>query len=392
MGRRTAWATLIVLTALWVPAAGWASDVPPGGTFRDDDGTTHEATIEAIAAAGITFGCNPPANDRFCPGESVRRDQMATFLDRALDLPDTDFDFFDDDDGSIFETSINRVAAAGITLGCNPPANDRFCPDAAVRREVMAAFLVRAFAYASASDTDFTDTSGSPFAEDIAKLAAAGVTKGCNPPSNDRFCPRDVVTRGQMATFLARALDLDPIQPPPVVSPPVEGLGALPRSAWGAAPPIESRMSEHAIDTLTVHHAGDQSATTGPERYRVWQAWHQKRGWGDLAYHYIVGVDGTIYQARNTRYAGDTGTNYDPAGHFLVVLEGNFEIEQPTPAQLDSLVRILAWASQRFDVSPDTIGGHRDHAATACPGENLYTYIASGDLARDVRAHMKGVR
>ncbi|MDH4307732.1 MAG: S-layer homology domain-containing protein [Acidimicrobiia bacterium] len=40
----------------------------------------------------------------------------------------------------------------------------------------------------------------------MAALAAAGVTRGCNPPVNDRFCPAEPVTRGQMAAFLHRAL------------------------------------------------------------------------------------------------------------------------------------------------------------------------------------------
>jgi hypothetical protein len=73
--------------------------LPPGGTFIDDDGDTHEGGIEAIAAAGITLGCNPPANDRFCPEDTVTRGQMAAFLARARDLPDTTADFFTDDDG-----------------------------------------------------------------------------------------------------------------------------------------------------------------------------------------------------------------------------------------------------------------------------------------------------
>jgi len=93
-----------------------------------------------------------------------------------------------------------------------------------------------------------------------------------------------------------------------------------------------------------------------------------------------------VYEARDTGFKGATGTNYDPDGHFLVVLEGNFENDVPTQRQLGSLVDVLAWAATEFDVSPSTIAGHRDHASTACPGGNLYPYIASGDLEADVRA------
>ena len=72
----------------------------------------------------------------------------------------------------------------------------------------MAAFLVRALKYTDDGGGDlFVDDNLSIFQSDIDKLGTAGVTVGCNPPTNDRFCPDDVVTRGQMAAFLQRALD-----------------------------------------------------------------------------------------------------------------------------------------------------------------------------------------
>jgi hypothetical protein len=133
---------------------------------------------------------------------------MAAFLVRALGLTDDGGgNRFVDDDDSIFEADIDRLGTAGITKGCNPPKNDRFCPDDMVTRGQMAAFLVRAFGYTDNGGGDlFTDDDGSIFEGDIDRLGTAGVTKGCNPPKNDRFCPTSHVTRGQMAAFLHRAL------------------------------------------------------------------------------------------------------------------------------------------------------------------------------------------
>jgi hypothetical protein len=116
---------------------------------------------------------------------------------------------FSDDNGSVFEQDIAWLARSGITKGCNPPANSRFCPDSVVTRGQMAAFLHRALDGLiddSGPNPAFTDVAGSPFATDIAWLARSGITKGCNPPSNTRFCPDSKVTRGQMAAFLHRAL------------------------------------------------------------------------------------------------------------------------------------------------------------------------------------------
>ena len=114
---------------------------------------------------------------------------------------------FTDDNGHTFEMDITWMYQEGITKGCNPPVNDLYCPEDYVTRGQMAAFLVRALKYTDAGAGDlFTDDDGLLFESAIDKLATAGVTKGCNPPDNDLFCPNDNVTRGQMAAFLRRAL------------------------------------------------------------------------------------------------------------------------------------------------------------------------------------------
>lgn len=211
----------LVVTVLVIGAAAALGALPPGGTFVDDDGNVHEGFIEAIAAQGITKGCDPPNNNRYCPGQNVTRGQMAAFLVRARGLTDDGGeDWFTDDNGTPFEADINKLAAAGITRGCNPPANDKYCPNDSVSRGQMAAFLVRAYGYADPGKGDwFTDDDGSVFEEDIDRLRVAGVTLGCNPPANTRYCPLDFVRRDQMASFLGRAEGLTPTTPPPRAQP-----------------------------------------------------------------------------------------------------------------------------------------------------------------------------
>lgn len=177
--------------------------------FADMHDSVFSNEIYFLRNTGTTFGCNPPDNTLFCPQDPVTRGQMAAFLSRYLQLHSVDDGIsFTDTGGSVFERDILRLATAGITRGCNPPDNDRYCPDQVVTRGQMAAFLVRAFGM-SAIDEDvaFSDTGGSVFERDILRLATAGVTRGCNPPDNDRYCPDDPVTRGQMAAFLFRAYE-----------------------------------------------------------------------------------------------------------------------------------------------------------------------------------------
>ena len=363
----------LVLVGLVAPIASAAPE--PGGSFVDDDGSVHEGAIEAIAALAITVGCNPPVNDRFCPGRPVTRGQMAAFLSRALHLPPADSHGFVDTDGSVFARDIDRLAAAGITRGCNPPVNDRYCPDRAVTRGQMAAFLGRAFHLDGAVGDSFEDDDGSVFEADIERLHAAGITVGCNPPDNDRYCPGLAVTRGQMATFLVRSLGIPPIHVPPR---PVV-VDVVQREAWGAVPPTGS-FSDHVIERVTIHHAGDLDGAVGPAQFRGWQEWHLHLGWPDLAYHFIVGRDGLVYEGRPYSARGDTATEYDPAGHLLIVVEGDFNDATPTAGQLEAVAQLVAWASSRFDLPVDGLTGHRDHAATTCPGDHLYAAIHDGSI------------
>ncbi len=201
--------TGLATVLLFVSAIALASSLSRGA-FIDDDDNVHEGSINAIAAEQIAKGCNPPINSRYCPHDPVTRGQMAAFLRRAFHLPSSSVDSFVDDEDSVFEVDINAVAAAGITQGCNPPANDRFCPEERVNRGQMAAFLRRAFDYPTTDLDYFDDDKASIFESDINAIATAGVTKGCNPPMNDRYCPTALVKRDQMASFFARSLDLPP--------------------------------------------------------------------------------------------------------------------------------------------------------------------------------------
>jgi len=215
MRRRTSLLVLLVTFALIAGStAAGALD-----SFVDDNGSVHEPSINAVAAAGITLGCNPPVNDRFCPTRPVTRAEMASFLVRALSLPAASPTGFVDTAGSVHEATIDALAAAGITYGCNPPDNTRFCPTDPVTRGQMAAFLVRALGYADDGGGDrFVDDDDSVFAGDIDRLATAGVTYGCNPPGNDRYCPDQPVTREQMASFLTRALHLEVVIEPATIT------------------------------------------------------------------------------------------------------------------------------------------------------------------------------
>lgn len=147
----------------------------------------------------------------FCPKDPVTREQMATFLDRMFDPPSTPEDFFSDDESSTHENAINRVRAAGIASGCG---TGKYCPKAVVTREQMASFIARAAELDSVDNNPFYDDDFRTHEANINRIAAAGIGTGCG---EYLFCPTSAVNREQMVTFLHRVVD--PVTPVPQQAP-----------------------------------------------------------------------------------------------------------------------------------------------------------------------------
>ena len=166
--------------------------------FWDDDGNVHEDNIIRLADLGITSGCHVA---QFCPNDSVTRGQMATFIAQMLDLSPSGTDWFDDDDEDTHENSTNALADLGIPNSCG---QNSYCPDVAITRNEMALFMANAYELPSSDVDPFDDLASNHEKWAISALAAAGITQGCD---EDSYCPDAAVTRGQMATFLIRAVD-----------------------------------------------------------------------------------------------------------------------------------------------------------------------------------------
>ena len=132
------------VVAVWIVRVIDGEDPYPvkKSRFADvDDDEWWMPYVERLVDLGITVGCktNPL---RFCPDMTVSRAQMASFLMRAFRLQRTPSANFADTRGNTHELSIDALFAAGITVGCKQrPA--RYCPDRPVTRAHMATFLNR---------------------------------------------------------------------------------------------------------------------------------------------------------------------------------------------------------------------------------------------------------
>ena len=215
MRRSLALGMVVSVLLISIPAPA-LSDPPP---YRDLAGAeVHEPAIRALAEKGIFSGAEC-GTDAFCPDLAVSRWVMAVWLVRAMGespLAATPTSSFADVAADVWWSPyVERLRELGITYGCevNPL---RYCPHLPATRAQMAVFLTRAFdllpafEIGSGESFGFTDLAGRFRLPEIEALAYSGITAGCSADPL-RFCPDRPVTRGEMATFLARALKLAPV-------------------------------------------------------------------------------------------------------------------------------------------------------------------------------------
>ena len=185
------------------------------GRFCDEDDSVHQANINAIAELGITLGCDQRETWRFCPDQQVTRRQMAAFLYRAVtrqtdtppppggprlaDVPE--------------DAWYGAYAQWAVTqAGFNAP-DGQFDPASQVPRSDMAIMIATAFGFTPTAQPQgiFTDMTAQPPAVIAAAeaLYRIGVTRGCATDPL-KYCPDQTVSRAQMASFIIRALNIDP--------------------------------------------------------------------------------------------------------------------------------------------------------------------------------------
>jgi hypothetical protein len=160
----------------------------------------------------------------------------------------------------------------------------------------------------------------------------------------------------------------------------------VPRSAWGANPAKTEMMKPQTPREIVIHHTSvkQQPKLSLARKLRGLQGFSQKPGtvngrpkaaWGDMPYHFYIDSAGRIGEGRDVGYAGDTNTRYSTANRIQIVLEGHFDKQEPSPAQLQSLDRLVVWLAAKYRVPAGKISGHNDHVSTDCPGKHLKSYL-----------------
>jgi hypothetical protein len=167
------------------------------------------------------------------------------------------------------------------------------------------------------------------------------------------------------------------------------------RDQWGSEPQPLPDSRKHTPKYVTIHHAGViYKPGTDPAKFiKNMQGWGQTdKGWPDLPYHFLIAPDGRIFEGRDMAYEPDTNTKYPVQGHIGVELMGDFNQQRPSPQQLDSCARIVAWICDQKHIDVSQIATHKDVAPgqTSCPGDDFYRYMKSGQFKGWVTSILQG--
>jgi hypothetical protein len=180
-----------------------------------------------------------------------------------------------------------------------------------------------------------------------------------------------------VALFIAAALPALPAgESPPIVS----------RQAWGARSANEALMKLQTPKAIVIHHTGElqKPKRTLETKLKGLEEFSRKPGkvgakikpeWGDVPYHFYIDASGRIGEGRSLAFAGDTNTGYDTSDKIQIVVEGEFEHEQPHAEQLASLRALVVWLASRHAIPPEKITNHSDNAQTDCPGAHLKPFL-----------------
>lgn len=172
--------------------------------FSRASAASTQTELQSMVAQGIISGF---ANGDLAPNELVNRGQFATFITRALKLPNGEHRFTDVSKNSSLALGINAAASAGIVSGFTATT---FKPEQVITREQMAIMIDRALTYLKIEkkqgDVSFVDRNSIKAIDAVSNMVGHQIMAGSPTAEGLMFKPNEEATRGQAASYLYRML------------------------------------------------------------------------------------------------------------------------------------------------------------------------------------------
>ena len=150
-------------------------------------------------------------------------------------------------------------------------------------------------------------------------------------------------------------------------------------------PPIYKRLltfTEYeprlSTEVIVIHHTGFPNVDKDSAAVDIHRYHQEVNGWAGIGYHYLIRKDGMIEQGRRPEMIGAHAYQHNK-NSIGICLAGNFNIGDPTKAQLSSVKELVTWLCRKYNLNSmkdGVIVGHRDLNDTSCPGDNLYSELS----------------
>lgn len=170
------------------------------------------------------------------------------------------------------------------------------------------------------------------------------------------------------------------------------------RAGWGAQAPRSDPGSQNPTK-VTVHHTDGSQPVELAESIRVVKniqhdhrniADKRKGGrWADIGYHFLIDGAGRVFEGRHAEVIGAHAGGGNNMNNVGISLMGDFNKQQMTAPQRDSLVRLVTFLSIKYRRDPSANGfieSHSHYGDTDCPGRNVLAFLSSGELMRSASA------
>lgn len=166
-----------------------------------------------------------------------------------------------------------------------------------------------------------------------------------------------------------------------ISDPTIKGVRIVPRVEWGAQPPTKDpeKLQKLPPPYVIISHTASTFCYTQAQcvlNVRVAQTFHiESKGWDDIAYNFLVGGDGNVYEGRGWGVVGAHTFNYNIMSIGISFI-GTFNTVAPTKAQIHAATKLIEFGVENGHIRKDyKLLGHRQCVKTESPGEVLYNII-----------------
>ncbi len=166
-----------------------------------------------------------------------------------------------------------------------------------------------------------------------------------------------------------------------------ENLGIRSRQNWGFKSSPKS-LEKHTIQKITICQSGIDLSMGGDPVTHFNDSQSKSRPSSNISYHFLIDADGHIYEAQPVYLTMQSINGFDPSGHILICVLGNYETNFLNQSQMKALIELTAFLVGEYHVALYNIQSLNAYTTASAAGKNLFQYLDNGTLQARVQEQL----